>query len=598
MPNYDKLPYSPSFRLGGSATVDGATITGLELIDEKERQLRAVREAREGRWSGASSEGDAEGGPMAATRSAAFEGVLEQVADEFDAERSGLDLLVDGRPTDPEERVRVRVPADRYPDADWLVVDDPAGVTAYALPPGETEYELLLRIQSGTRQVATLKRKDPSLLDRMAARVGELLDRLDASGRQRRGLDRVAVPAWVPQLVPAGGPPLPLAFPMSTPGPAPGSLGNAAGNAVDAAVAALPFRVACHLSQPLLFRTRVRTFTPANHDELLLNTAEVLDASSDWSRYDSSGSEQRVLLLLHGTGMQAHLGFDGLASKPDGAARTLLRDLHEHYGGRILAFDHQTLSETPLRNIERLLERIPAGVKLVLDLIGVSRGCALARLLAEGYAAMLSPSRALEVKRAVLVAAPNEGTPMGTGLSSALCLRQVRCHRAGDAGHLIDLAGLVPSGSWGGERLHALTPGVAFLAENSPETRRMNGHRGTLPTVTGQPVYYRVASHYGVWDDSVSCAQTHFAGPNNGVRPNDLVVPRGPALQPDLVADWDTYAGRADMFRDLSAHKLSLAPADRVTHVDYFGQAKVHQALRGWLLNNPVPGLPLPPGTV
>lgn len=86
-------------------------------------------------------------------------------------------------------------------------------------------------------------------------------------------------------------------------------------------------------------------------------------------------SEKRSLILLHGTASHTRGSFEDLLD-PACAAWQALRD---EYGNRIYAFEHPTLSESPLRNAITLLEALPAGVKV--DLLSHSRGGLVGELL-------------------------------------------------------------------------------------------------------------------------------------------------------------------------------------------------------------------------
>lgn len=116
-----------------------------------------------------------------------------------------------------------------------------------------------------------------------------------------------------------------------------------------------------------------------------------------------------ALAFIHGTASQGHKAFGALP-------RDLMQLLSERYGGRVLAFEHPTLSVTPLDNVTwlagLLAEQLPAGRGLEVDVVAHSRGGLVARVLCERAAeAGLDPGR-LKVCRAVLVATPNSGTPL------------------------------------------------------------------------------------------------------------------------------------------------------------------------------------------
>jgi pimeloyl-ACP methyl ester carboxylesterase len=140
---------------------------------------------------------------------------------------------------------------------------------------------------------------------------------------------------------------------------------------------------------------RVRTFTPSNYTSV---EADALDGEG-WRRL----GQGPALLLVHGTFSRAHTAFGGLPA-------AYVEQLHDRYDGRVFAFDHFTLSEDPRRNVERLIDTIPDGTNLELDVIAHSRGGLVGRLLAEQAASLALGSRKVEVRKLVFVATPNAGT--------------------------------------------------------------------------------------------------------------------------------------------------------------------------------------------
>ena len=143
---------------------------------------------------------------------------------------------------------------------------------------------------------------------------------------------------------------------------------------------------------------RVRTFTVEDHGSPTATTLE-----GDALEEMTAG---QALLVVHGTFSLTHSGFGAL---PD----DLVRDLHERYGGRVLGFDHPTLSVSPTENARwfaHYLERHLSGDRpLSVDVVAHSRGGLVARELAT-YAHRL-PGR-LTVDQVVMVGTPNAGTPL------------------------------------------------------------------------------------------------------------------------------------------------------------------------------------------
>lgn len=119
----------------------------------------------------------------------------------------------------------------------------------------------------------------------------------------------------------------------------------------------------------------------------------------DWTRLASG----RALLMVHGTFSTAHGAFAGLE-------RNDLEELNAQYGGRVFAFNHPSLSQSPAQNAKELSARIPQGIALDVDVICHSRGGLVARELAErGPTHGLTPDR-FNVGRVVFVGAANAGT--------------------------------------------------------------------------------------------------------------------------------------------------------------------------------------------
>ncbi|MEB2785906.1 DUF7379 domain-containing protein [Algoriphagus persicinus] len=86
-------------------------------------------------------------------------------------------------------------------------------------------------------------------------------------------------------------------------------------------------------------------------------------------------TDSPYLLLLHGTASSTESSFGDLKDSKEWL------DLVDKYGERhLLAFQHRSLTASPLENILELVQNLPAGI--VLDLLSQSRGGLLAELLA------------------------------------------------------------------------------------------------------------------------------------------------------------------------------------------------------------------------
>ncbi len=140
---------------------------------------------------------------------------------------------------------------------------------------------------------------------------------------------------------------------------------------------------------------RIRSFTPQNYQS---GDVQPIGAG-DWQVLTGG----RALLLVHGTGSQAHTGFGDLPVE-------YVRLLNSSYGNRVFAFDHITLSEDPIKNVEWLLTQIPGDITLELDIICHSRGGLVSRVLAEGPATLSTGQKRVDIRNIVFVATPNAGT--------------------------------------------------------------------------------------------------------------------------------------------------------------------------------------------
>ncbi len=118
-------------------------------------------------------------------------------------------------------------------------------------------------------------------------------------------------------------------------------------------------------------------------------------------------SLKRTLLLIHGTFSDAGAAFGDLA-------RTSFFDsIKSVYEDRIYAFNHYSLSKTPAENALDLLNGLPDKT-IEFDVITHSRGALVLRQITERSTSFGSLSNRFKLRHAVLVAAPNNGTPLAS----------------------------------------------------------------------------------------------------------------------------------------------------------------------------------------
>jgi len=115
----------------------------------------------------------------------------------------------------------------------------------------------------------------------------------------------------------------------------------------------------------------------------------------------------RALLFIHGTFSDAASAFKGLA------ATDFFAQVKPLYGEEIYAFDHFTVSKTPEENASALLEDLP-NREMSFDVITHSRGGLVLRNLVERRSALGTAASRFKLRHAVLVASPNDGTPLAT----------------------------------------------------------------------------------------------------------------------------------------------------------------------------------------
>jgi hypothetical protein len=118
-------------------------------------------------------------------------------------------------------------------------------------------------------------------------------------------------------------------------------------------------------------------------------------------------SPARSLLFIHGTFSNAAAGFNKLASTD------FFERVKNSYDDRIFAFNHFSLHRTPEENVRLLLEGLPEHAT-TFDVVTHSRGGLVLRTLVERARVFGPLSKRFTLGRAVLVAAPNNGTPLAT----------------------------------------------------------------------------------------------------------------------------------------------------------------------------------------
>jgi hypothetical protein len=310
---------------------------------------------------------------------------------------------------------------------------------------------------------------------------------------------------------------------------------------------------AVHRFETLKTPYRMRTF---GVDDYAVGEAPSC-GDDDWSRLASG----RALLMVHGTFSRSHLAFGALPSE-------FVAELNRLYGGRVFAFDHFTLSHDPSENVRRLLEMVPEGTSLDLDIVCHSRGGLVSRVLSEQQGAFSLGRRSLHVGRVVFVGVPNAGTPLadpghlqealdtftnllnfvpGPGLTDAMAL-------------VLTVLKQLAVGAFGGlEGLRSMHPGGEFL-------RELNAGQPT-----GGTRYHAVAADVTPVDPGIR----HWVV-SRGINrllagPNDFIVPEHGVHAANGGAGFPV------------ADPLLLTGDEAVAHTRYFAQARVREQILAWL---------------
>lgn len=299
----------------------------------------------------------------------------------------------------------------------------------------------------------------------------------------------------------------------------------------------------------------LRDFAPSNF-------RDANGPAPEWSKLAGG----RGLLYIHGTFSTAHAAFAKIPNDVFG-------ELHQRYGGRVIAFNHFSLSHSPARNIEEFYRLLPAG-NFEFDVICHSRGGLVARTLAEAPAAFHLGAPRVKVPSIVCVGVPNAGTllaqpdhmvkmidrmttalnlfpsgPVTETLESIITAVKVIGH--GALGGLDGLASMNPSGSF----LATLNQGAA-----------------------GATRYYAIAADYAPADQGLKALvagslANAVADRVFGDAANDLVVPFDGAFG----------ANGYGAFPIPDERVLQLSEKEGVMHTTLFGHPKTGAKLLEWL---------------
>jgi CHAT domain-containing protein len=287
-------------------------------------------------------------------------------------------------------------------------------------------------------------------------------------------------------------------------------------------------------------------------------------------------STDRSLLLIHGTFSNAASAYGALASTDffDQAAGV--------YADRIFAFDHFTISRTPEENAKMLLAGLP-DKRFQFDVVTHSRGGLVLRNLVERTDALGPASNRFNLGRAVLVASPNEGTPLATP-----------ARWEATVGWVANLLELFPDNplSIGAE---FVANGLVWIARHAsgdlPGIHSMDGDGDLIEELQAPPgpppeSYSALVANYNptgaVLNVMLDVGADQFFG-----SANDLVVPAEGGWRIDRSGSLFIPGSRIGCFGPGG----NLSPTS-VTHLNFFSQQETSRFLLNALAGN---AQPLPP---
>ncbi len=284
-------------------------------------------------------------------------------------------------------------------------------------------------------------------------------------------------------------------------------------------------------------------------------------------------SPKRSLLFIHGTFSNAASAYRALASS------SFFERVKDAYDDRLFAFDHFTLSRTPEENVRMLLEGLPEQTT-TFDVVTHSRGGLVLRTLVERASQFGALARRFKLGRAVLVASPNEGTPLAT---------PARWDQT--VGWIANVLEMFPDNPFttGAE---FVANGLVWLANHAsgdiPGLHAMDGQGEPITQIQSPPgppadAYSALVANYNPTADLfrrlLDAGLDQFFG-----SANDLVVPSAGGWQVDRSSTLFIPASRIGCFGPGGN-----LPQDSVTHVDFFSHAETADFLVNALEGRPQP---------
>jgi hypothetical protein len=333
------------------------------------------------------------------------------------------------------------------------------------------------------------------------------------------------------------------------------------------------------IPSPVWFSTLLRARTLEDEDQGIVWTGLT---QRDWSDFDAN--KGRTLLLVHGTGLRTRPGFIGL-TKDEYA------HLQSRYGGRILAWEHRAFAHHLDRNARELARALEfGGVPMDIDVLALSRGGLVTRMLVEGWERLRDD---IHIRRVVMLGTPNDGTP--SARRDPLAQKPMKAWRT-DVRRLALLnrrdreVAFHPDPfslqSYVAPRALDIWPLLSGSQDQVPGSRmlqRLNGFSGRAPHALRDTRYFGVSSiftfDHGAPENALLPQMGRREVCNSAIPdvPNDLVVPTASVFMP---AQGPDASGFFPMMRE---RVVVLQPSTNTTHVGLFRLDAVRRQALDWL---------------
>jgi hypothetical protein len=277
----------------------------------------------------------------------------------------------------------------------------------------------------------------------------------------------------------------------------------------------------------------------------------------------ASPAGKRSLLVVHGIISST----DGMLSKLPANAMAALANQYE---GRVIAYDHFTLSMDPDQNATLFLNQLKQALpeqNVYLDILCHSRGGVVSRALVE-RGRKLVPQHNCNFGKVFFLATPNAGSALG------------------DAAHIVDMVDVftnlltkLPDGpaAYVIEAVLGVLKLLAYTAETALPGLAAMGTQGYIKTALNQGGTLMPSVTYGAaaanYDPDPNSPHAFFAAALDAVVDRTFAVD-GNAVTNDLVVPCDgVHAANGNPMFPI-ANPLVFGPSDFVYHNDFFAQPR------------------------